>query len=86
MTTLEQHRAWKKRNPEKVRAYQLKHNPRAAAKAYGLDVDTVASLFAAQGGILCGSCNRCEGWVQRNGEKLRIYLNNPPARELLGLA
>lgn len=115
-TTLEQRQAWRKANPEKVRAYQLKHQPKAQAKKYGLDVDTVQSLFHAQGGlcgvcskvlapwpstkthidhdhvtgavrgILCSSCNRYEGWLERNGENLSRYLSNPPAQKMLGLA
>jgi hypothetical protein len=113
---LARQRAWKKANPDKVRAYQLKHNPRSAAKQYGLTVEAVRALFAAQDGkcgvcckampqwpdrrthidhdhasgevrgLLCSSCNRYEGWVRRNGAKLKQYLAAPPARDLLGLA
>lgn len=57
MTTKEQRQAWRKANPEKVREYQLKHQPRAQAKKYGLDVDTVQAIFHAQGG-LCGVCGK----------------------------
>ena len=115
-TTTAQRQAWRKANPDKVRAYQLKHQPKSYAKKYGLDVATVGALFAAQGGkcavcgkelppwpsrrthidhdhetgkvrgLLCSSCNRYEGWVYRNGEKLRQYLLNPPAQSLLELA
>src|SRR4051812_34435346 len=104
MTTTAQRQAWRAANPEKVRAYQLKHQPRAAAKAYGLTVDAVQALFRNQDGkcgvcakamvpwpsrkthvdhdhetgevrgLLCSSCNRYEGWVQRNGSKLQAYL------------
>jgi DNA polymerase len=52
---LARQRAWKKANPDKVRAYQLKHNPRSAAKQYGLTVEAVRALFAAQDGK-CGVC------------------------------
>lgn len=109
VTTAEQRRAWRKANPDKVREYQLRHQPRATAAQYGLTVGEVHALFAAQDGrcgvcakqlvpwpslkthidhdhqtgkvrgILCSSCNRCEGWVVRNGGKLRRYLSHPPA-------
>lgn len=116
VTTAAQRQAWRLANPEKVRAYQLKHQPRATAKQYGLDVETVALLFEAQKGlcgicekkltpwpnlrthidhdhatgkvrgILCSSCNRYEGWVSRNGQRLRDYLDSPPAQRILELA
>ncbi len=57
VTTTEQRQAWRKANPDKVRGYQLKHQPRAQAKKYGLDVDTVQALYAAQGGC-CAVCGK----------------------------
>jgi hypothetical protein len=116
MTTTAQRQAWRKANPDKVRAYQLKHQPRAAAKKYGLTVEIVAAMIVAQDGkcavcekvlapwpstkthidhdhvtgkvrgVLCNSCNRYEGWVYRNGEKLKRYLENPPAQRMLEMA
>lgn len=56
-TTTEQRQAWRKANPDKVRAYQLKHQPRSYAKKYGLDVSTVHALLEAQNG-LCGICRK----------------------------
>lgn len=112
VTTTEQRRAWRKANPDKVREYQLRHQPRSAAKQYGLTVDAVQALFAAQDGkcgvcaklltpwpsrkthidhdhatgkvrgLLCSSCNRYEGWVRRNGDRLKAYLAAPPAAAL----
>ena len=115
-TTTDQRRAWRAANPDKVREYQLRHQPKAQAKKYGLDVETVHSIFHAQGGkcgvcgkdlppwpsnrthidhdhdtgivrgLLCSSCNRYEGWIKRNGERLAAYLASPPAQAMLGLA
>lgn len=56
-TTAEQRRAWRAANPDKVRAYQLKHQPRAVAKKYGLTVDEVQALFSKQRGK-CGVCEK----------------------------
>ncbi len=111
-TTAEQRRAWRAANPDKVRGYQLKHQPASTAKQYGLTVADVEKLFAAQGGacgvchkeltpwpsrkthidhdhqtgrvrgLLCSSCNRYEGWVNRNYARLKAYLDNPPADDL----
>lgn len=36
-------------------------------------------------GLLCNSCNTKEGWFKKNGERLRRYLDDPPAA-LLGFA
>lgn len=112
----ERQRQWKQANPEKVRGYQLKHQPRSYAKKYGVPVEALAALFKAQEGkcgvcskvlapwpdvrthvdhdhatgevrgFLCSACNRYEGWSRRYAEKLRQYLETPPARAVLGLA
>jgi hypothetical protein len=112
VTTTAQRQAWRKANPDKVRAYQLKHNPKQLAKQRGLTLEQAAVLFAAQGGLcgvcakaltpwpdrrthldhdhqtgkvrgfLCSSCNRYEGWFNRNGHLLARYLADPPAKAL----
>ena len=37
-------------------------------------------------GLLCRSCNMKEGWVKKHKARLFAYLEQPPARNLLGLA
>ena len=37
-------------------------------------------------GLLCRSCNMKEGWVKRHKARLFAYLEQPPAKELMGLA
>lgn len=37
-------------------------------------------------GLLCRSCNMKEGWVKKHKARLFAYLDQPPAKKLLGLA
>lgn len=57
VTTTAQRQAWRAANPDKVREYQLRHQPRSYAKKYGLDVQTIHALYEAQQGR-CGVCSK----------------------------
>jgi hypothetical protein len=59
-------RAWKKANPEKIKAYQAKHQPHSTAKQHGLTVELVQLLITAQRG-LCAVCDKpLAAWPSRS--------------------